>query len=201
MAHLRRDQTAAALGEHAVALDQEVLEAPGLDRRRRPDRRVRCGEAGVGPRAQVVHAAAVRNREHSREPVAKAVERLAHRGEERARRVEAQEPDARFAADPHVRPHVELGDRGERQAARRAVGPRTDHDERDDGEPALPVAQVGFDVARKHSLERAGLGGPMCEEQVLPSLGDEPARSSSIVVGPYHTHTVFLIERLIKPSG
>lgn len=61
------------------------------------------GEGGSAPRAQVVGALAVVESRHAREPVRKPIERTPRADEERARGIEAQEPDAGHAADSHGR--------------------------------------------------------------------------------------------------
>ena len=172
----RRHEAAAPLGEEAVALDEEVLEGPRLRQSRRTRGLVRRREGGSFRRAQVVDGAAVRDGRHARQAVAEPVKGTPDGDEERTVRVEAEKPDSRDVADADVGPHVQLGNRCEDVPAGSRVRSRGDHEKGDDRDPRVSFRDVWLDAGRQQPPHGVAFDGPMSEQELLPSLREEPPR-------------------------
>ena len=178
----RGDQLTPALREEPVALDEEVLERADLRPPGRAARLVARREGGGSPAAEVVTAVVVPDRRHAGDPVRQSIERATGGSEERARGVEADEPDARHAAHAHVRADVELGNRRQGRPRRSGRRPAPEHAEGDDRDPRSVAEEVGLDAGWQRARESLGLDGPVREEQVAPLLGQKPRWS----VNRYH---------------
>jgi hypothetical protein len=165
-----RDEASIPLREEPVALDEKVLERARPGALRGPGGRIGRREADTVAGTEVVNPLAVRRRHHPGEAVAKTVERSPDRDEERARGVEAEEPDGGHAADAHVGPHVQLRDRSQHEPARADLGPRPGHYKGDDCQPGGSVADVRLDGSRQQAANLVRLGRPVREQQVLPAL-------------------------------
>ena len=170
MSNVGADELARAERVEAVALDQPFLERTALGRSGGTDRLVARDERPVCVDARVVDARAVARDDHVGAAVREPVERASDADEQRARRVERDEPDAAPVADAYVGAQVQLWNRAEaarrKQAARAGVG----HPERNDADPRTTVANVGLNPHREQRAQVVRIHRPVGEEEVVPAL-------------------------------
>src|SRR5207249_2250140 len=116
---LRAKHVAAVDGVEAVALAEEPFERARLGMEGRARRAVMAAEGAsrlLGPDTLVDDLVAAALRAHPGAEVRQAVRPARHLDGDRARSVEAEEPDPGLAARRHVRAHVQLEEgRRERQ--------------------------------------------------------------------------------------
>lgn len=171
--YLCGDEPACAQREQAIALAEPVFQRTGTQGTGTTDRLIARDERVLAVNARVVDAPAMSCDDHPRQPIGEAVKAAADGREQRARGVECQEPDAGPPIDRDVRPHVQLGNRAQPARWKEAAGARIGHPEGDDSHPRPAVAHVGLDPARQQRTERTRLDRPMCEEKVVPALGEK----------------------------
>jgi len=161
----------------AVALDQELVQAPGRGGEDGTRGRVRAAENGraAAPARLVVDGAGLVGADgHRRMPVGQAEEGASPQDRGEVGGIEAEEVDTGAAAEGHVGAHVHLRESG--QSRKGGQTPRADHRqvERDHAQPGPAVVQVQVEEARNPGAERVDGDRPVREEQVCPGLGHHP---------------------------
>ena len=166
-------------GEEAVALGQERLERAGLRVERlvrRPVARREHAARLADPHAlgllPVVYGLEHHPRVEGRHVVDPA---HAERGEP-ARRVDAEEPDARQAVRAaDVRANVELQERRDARHRQRAARTQRAHAEELDAEPGAAVVLLDLELVGDTHARSASRHRPVRPEGVLPRLAERPA--------------------------
>ena len=164
------DELTGAQRREAVTLDEPFLERPTLRRRGQADGLVARDECPVCVDARVVDARTVPRDDHVGAAIGEPVERAPDADEQRARRVERDEPNAAAGADADIRAEVQLWNRTEAARRKEAAGLGVSHPECHDADPRTVLANVGLDSGRQERAELIRIDRPVGEEEVVPAL-------------------------------
>src|ERR1700722_15141233 len=88
--------------------------------------------------------------------------------------VEAEEPDAGFAAVRDIGAHVEFGECGERRQRRRGAQAHARHAEGNHADPGFALKRVDFEWGGDEWTQSRNIDSPVREEQIVPGLRHDP---------------------------
>src|SRR4051812_15172242 len=165
----------------AVALRHPVLERIGRRVVDRPVRLVLRSEAGsravgLGALVRVADALSVLLDADVRLEVRDAVDPARRLHGQPARRVEAEEVDARLTVDRRVGADVDLVERRQAWRGRRPAHVEARDRERRYADPRAAVEGVERDLRVHHFAQPLGRDAPVGEQQALPRLAHDPGR-------------------------